>query len=154
MEWEYLWAVMGKFDFGEGFLSWVKLLYCSPQAAIREAGHISAPFTLHRGTQQGCPLSPLLFAIAIEPMAALIRANQGLCSFQYREIREKFMLYADDAMVLLGDTSDTLRVAMAIICEFVNYLGPTINWTKSTAAGCKSGQRRADDTNYTSIKWH
>lgn len=30
IEWQYLWAVLGKFDFGKMFLSWVQLLYSSP----------------------------------------------------------------------------------------------------------------------------
>ena len=58
VEWKYLWAVMRKFGFGEGFISWVQLLYSSPVAAIREGGRVSRTFNLHRGTRQGCPLSP------------------------------------------------------------------------------------------------
>lgn len=30
VSWRYLWAVLGKFGFGERFIAWVKLLYASP----------------------------------------------------------------------------------------------------------------------------
>lgn len=124
IEWQFLWATMHKFGFGPIFISWVQLLYSSPMAVIREAGHVSAPFPLHRVTRQGCPLSPLLFAIAIEPMGPSIR-------FKYGQIHKKSMLYADDTMLLLGDTSESLREAMSVIGGFGTFSGLAINWSKS-----------------------
>lgn len=78
IEWIYLWEVLKRFGFGERYISWVCLLYCHPQSAIR-ASHI---FTLGRGTRQGCPLSPL-FALAIEPLAIKIRDNLNIIGFCY-----------------------------------------------------------------------
>lgn len=37
-----------------------------PMAAVRTDNNISKYFKLQRGTRHGCPLSPHLFAIAIE----------------------------------------------------------------------------------------
>ena len=41
------------------------------------------------------------------------------------------MLYADDTMLLLGDTSGSLREAMSVIQTFGSFSGLLINWTKS-----------------------
>ena len=57
--WDYLF-----FYFGEKFVSWVRLLYASPQAMVRTNGTNSEYFRLHRSTRQGCPLSQL-FAIVM-----------------------------------------------------------------------------------------
>lgn len=67
---------MDTFGLGSGFISWVKLLYSSPVASVQTNNVLSPSFQLHRGTRQGCPLSPLLFAIAIEPLAIWLRSEE------------------------------------------------------------------------------
>lgn len=69
VEWTYLFATMQRFGFSPSFVSWVRLLYSSPSASVCSNNVHSSYFRLQRGTQQGCPLSPLLFVIAIEPLA-------------------------------------------------------------------------------------
>lgn len=46
------------------------LLYTSQLAAVHTNNDLSPFFQFQCGTKQGCPLSPLLFAVAIEPRAA------------------------------------------------------------------------------------
>lgn len=65
-------------------------------------------------------------------MAALIRSNPQVQVFRFGELQEKIMLYTDDTMLLLGDTSDSLKAAMSIIVQFGRYSGLVINWTKSS----------------------
>ncbi len=77
VEWGYLFFILQKFSFSSDFISWVKLLYASPVASVHTSGPQSAPFPLYRGTGQGCPLSPLLFALAIEPPAIWLRQESG-----------------------------------------------------------------------------
>jgi len=65
-----------RFGFGNIFISWIRLLYTSPQACVRTNNDYSDYFPLKRGIRQGCPLSPLLFAIAIEPLAVALKSGQ------------------------------------------------------------------------------
>ncbi len=67
VEWNYLFRTLNEFSFGNTFIDWVKLLYVSPQATVSVNGLTSQMFSLERGTKQGCPLSPLHFALIIEP---------------------------------------------------------------------------------------
>lgn len=73
VEWQYLWSVMKKLGFGPGFLNWVQMLYLKPTACIKVNGMESSSFPLARGTRQECPLSLLLFAVAIGPVATCLR---------------------------------------------------------------------------------
>lgn len=70
-----------KFGFRAKFPPLVRLLYSSPQAVIRVAEQLSPTFSLGRGTLQGCSLSPLLFAIAIEPLVVVNRSNPAIVTF-------------------------------------------------------------------------
>lgn len=50
------------------FINWLRTLYKHPTASIKLGGCLSQSFSLQRGTRQGCPLSPVLFAIAVKPV--------------------------------------------------------------------------------------
>lgn len=75
VEWDYLFYTLDKFGFGKKCILWIKLLYSSPLAAVRTNNIQSDYFRLYRSTRQGCPLSPLLFAVAIEPLSIALRSN-------------------------------------------------------------------------------
>lgn len=92
---------------------------------------MSAPFALHTGTRQGCPLSLLLFAHAAEPLACLIRTSPDIVGFMVGELEERISLYADDMLLYLGDVSSSIASAMSIIADFGIWSGLSINWDKS-----------------------
>ena len=73
VEWQYMWEVLRKVGVGPQFIQWVQVLYKNPLAQVKVIGVVSLVFTLERGIRQGCPLSPLLFALTLEPIAAWIR---------------------------------------------------------------------------------
>ncbi len=76
LEWNYMWAVLQCFGFGEHFVSMIKTLYHSPAASVITGNIMSPSFPLQRGTRQGCPLSPLLFCLSLEPLAQAIRKSE------------------------------------------------------------------------------
>lgn len=69
IEWRYLCDTLRRFGFEEKYLKWIKLLYTEPVAEIKSNNQTSKPFNLCRSTCQGCPMSPLLFLFAIQPLA-------------------------------------------------------------------------------------
>lgn len=131
VEWPFLWAVLDKFGFGPAFISWIRLFYTSPKARLMVNGQYSSSFVLGRGTRQGCPMSPLLFALAVEPLAAAIRQNNMIKGFSRGSLEDKIALYADDMLLFLEDTSSSLTAAFEAIKLFGTFSGLTINWNKS-----------------------
>ncbi|KAM4632474.1 uncharacterized protein O3C94_018992 [Discoglossus pictus] len=91
VEWPYLFKVLDNFGFRGQFITLLRTYNEAPTAILRLPGDHRAQINIERGTKQGCPLSPLLFAMAMEPLAQLIRANrevQGLqgCTYLFESL--------------------------------------------------------------------
>ena len=113
------------------FLSWIKLIYADPQAMVLTNGLTSQPFHLLRGTRQGCPLSPLLFTLAIEPLAMAIRKDPKLEGIKVGDVEHRIALYADDILLFCSNLKYTLPALLELIKVFGSFTGYKINDTKS-----------------------
>lgn len=102
LEWQYLWRVMEAAQLGPRFIGWVKMLYGAPGARVKVNNELSERFGLGRGMRQGCPMSPLLFAIAIEPLAVALRTSRWMREFGVGDWEDKLALYADDLLLFWG----------------------------------------------------
>uniref|UniRef100_A0A9J8CV62 Reverse transcriptase domain-containing protein n=1 Tax=Cyprinus carpio carpio TaxID=630221 RepID=A0A9J8CV62_CYPCA len=131
VEWDYLFSTLKKFGFGDKFVSWVKLLYSSPVASVKTNGISSEYFSLHRGTRQGCPLSPLLFAIAIEPLAISFRSNCNITGIHRAGKEQKISLYADDVVLYISNPESCLPHVLSILGQFGSVSGYKLNLHKS-----------------------
>lgn len=116
----------------ETAIQWIKTLYNIPLASVITNGIISSPFQLQRGTRQGCPLSPLLFALFLEPLAAAIRQNDKITGVLSINTNHKISLYADDILLFLQNPKTSLTEIIKLINEYSIISDYSINWTKST----------------------
>lgn len=132
VEWPFLFEVLQRFGIKNTFLSWIKLLYSNPQAIVLTNGQLSTPFSLFRGTRQGCPLSPLLFTIAIEPLAMAIRNHTDFRGIKIGDKEHRIALYADDVALFCSNLKQTIPALMDLIQYFGSFSGYKINFTKST----------------------
>lgn len=152
VEWEYLFDVLDRFGLGLNFIEWVKLLYRSPVARVMVNGLVSDIFPLCRGTRQGCPLSPLLFALALEPLAETIRNHNGLFGVKLGDTEYRISLYADDILLFITKPEDSVSVLVSIICQFGQISGYKINYDKSEALPLGDFGDRAALVNFP-FKW-
>lgn len=78
VNWTYLYKVLHKFGFHKDIIRSIQALYDTPTAKIKINGYLSKSFTLERGTRQGCPWSPQLFALYLEPLVQSIRQDKTI----------------------------------------------------------------------------
>lgn len=62
--------------------------------------------------------SPLLFALAVEQLAIAIRLCFGIKGFLRETGKERIALYAEDFLLFLVDTEQSLRQVMNIVEGF------------------------------------
>lgn len=133
LSWEYLFALLRRLNMGPRFLSYITLLYTDITASVRVAGATSPVFSIGRGTRQGCPLSPYLFALAMEPLAAWVRMDAQVAGLEWAEgLSDRIALYADDVLFFLTDIDKTGPRLLRIMQVFGETSGLYMNPLKST----------------------
>lgn len=73
-----MFVTLKHFGFNDSFINWVKAMYTDIQTCVMNNGWVSETFKNSRGIRQGCPLSALLFVLAVEIMAQRLRNNKNV----------------------------------------------------------------------------
>lgn len=110
IEWHYLFNLLPRYGFGGKFMKWIELLYTNSTARIMTNNNLSS--YLERSTRQGCPLSPLLFILAIEPLAMSIREKANLSEITIGDHEHRISLYADDMILFLSNLSNSVQTLL------------------------------------------
>ena len=131
LSWPFLYKVLEKFGMHKSFIDAIRTLYNKPTARIKVNGYLSDVISLKRGSRQGCPSSPNLFAIFIEPLAQWIRQTTSIKGISILEEEHKVALYADDILVYLTTPSNSLPELMKLLDSFGKYSGYKLNVQKT-----------------------
>ena len=115
------------------YLNIIKAVYDKPTANIILNGEKLRPFPLKSRTQQGCPLSPLLFSIVLEDLATAIREGKEIKGIQIGKEEVKLSLFADDMILYIENPKYATRKLLELITEFVRVAGYEITAWKSLA---------------------
>jgi hypothetical protein len=153
LEWNFLFTALKCFNFGESFIHWIKTLYKSPSACIKNNGYLSRDVQMERSIRQGCPISALLFIVAVETMAINIRQNENIGGISIDNgDTVKIMQYADDGVLFLNNEEE-IHEAIRLITRFGNVAGTSLNVEKSEGLWLRPYKYRQQNCTLLDIKW-
>lgn len=98
----------------------INAVYLKTTARLRVNNIFSETIVLGKGTRKGCPLLPLLFAFAIEPLASLIQVHEKIKGIKNCDIEKKIGLYADDIVMYISNFKTFLKYTLNTFKEFAN----------------------------------
>lgn len=129
-----MFAILKRWGFDQTFLNIIEALYSSTVTQIRLQGFYSQSIPILRGTKQGCPLSPLIFATAIQTLAIAIREHPDIQGVNRGPRQQhKIALYADDLLVFVTSPITSLPTICRPLEDFNHISGLHVNFSKSLA---------------------
>lgn len=126
--WKVVMDVMG---FGGAFRNYLKAIYNDPQAKVYSPGFLSDKIDLRKGTRQGCPLSPVLFNIALEPLIQLLLQTGVYDGIKVGRTEIKLACFADHLLLYLQSPEKHLKWVLDILEHYGKATGYKINVSKS-----------------------
>uniref|UniRef100_A0A8C5MHD9 Reverse transcriptase domain-containing protein n=1 Tax=Leptobrachium leishanense TaxID=445787 RepID=A0A8C5MHD9_9ANUR len=135
VDWSFLITVLAKLGLGPRWLAWVSALYSNPTALLRVNGSLSSPLSVRNGTRQGCPLSPILFIITLEPFLQRLRDNECIRGYKGPLHEYKVSAFADDVLLTIIDPLQSLPAFLREVHLYAAVSNFKINTTKCEAIG-------------------
>ena len=131
----YLFRTLEAFGFGPLFVGALRVLYRDTSSLLKVNSVLCAPFPARRGIRQGCPLSGMLYALAIEPLLHALRrrlSGVALPPAVGPSLAPPLRLsaYADDVTVFLN-TQEDVEALTACQRAYERASSARINWAKS-----------------------
>ena len=153
VDWSFLFKVLERLGFGPSFVRWVQLLYSGVRSVVLVNGYASPPVFPSGGVRQRCPVSPMLYVLTMEVLAAGIRAHPDVVGLAVpgtgREL-SMLSLYADDTSVIVT-SEEAIEAVFAVYARFERGTGSQLNLTN--CEGLWLGTWRGPPDSPVPIEW-
>ena len=112
----FLATVLETAGFKPEFRKWISMMYHNPQAVVQVNARRSRVFAIERSVRQGCPLSPLLYVLALEPLLRRLRTtNPALRGVPFTgPLTARVSAFADDITVFVSRRLNIKAVKKAV----------------------------------------
>ena len=116
---QYMFKVLKKFDFGDNFIKWIKILYNNIKSSVKCNGHLTPYFIISRGVRQGDPMSSMLYVLLSEPLNLLLKSQAEIKGVTVTEDIYSFIYqHADDTTLTVSTVSSVEN-----IFRYLDYYG-------------------------------
>ena len=105
-------------------------MYKDAKSCVVNNGFSSEFFLIKRGIRQGCPLSALLFILAVEILSLHIQNNNEIKGIRINNKEIKLTQLADDMTLFVNDKA-SLKTAFNSLDKFTQCSGLRLNYTKT-----------------------
>ncbi|KAE9298518.1 hypothetical protein PR003_g23215 [Phytophthora rubi] len=133
---QFLYAVLRRHGYPRHFVQVIEKLHTGTNVRFLANGTRSRTVMVTRGIRQGCPLAPLLFILALEPLYRRLEKGAVHQGITLKTCTATAALrvagYADDTAIYLRSPAE-LEVALATITDFGAASGLHLNCSKTVA---------------------
>lgn len=127
---DYIFRTLRSYNLADNYTNWVETLYHSAEASVVSDGFSTGSSPVKRGVRQGCPLSPLIFVMAVKKMADAIRNCELIRGIDILDTNLKIFQFADDSTLILRDEA-SLDKSWEILSQFRSVSGMELNTAKT-----------------------
>ena len=150
----FLVTVLETAGFKPEFCRWISMMYHNPQAVVQVNGRCSGSYAIERLVRQGCPLSPLLYVLALEPLLRRLRdegTSPALRGVPFAgPLTSRVPSFADDITVFVSRRRD-IKALKEVIVDYERIAGAKVNFDKSE--GLRLGAWRWSSTLPGPFRW-
>ena len=129
LDWKFLFECLRKYNFGDNFIKWIRILYNKPSFSVKNNGWISKEVIMNRGVRQGCAVSALLFILAVEFLATEIKREKNINGITLFHKSSHVIQYADDTTLTLSD-KQSVKNSIKMVKNFETVSGLELNIDK------------------------
>ena len=144
---QFLASVLETAGFEPEFCRWISMMYHNPQAVVQVNGRHSGGIAIKRSVRQGCPLSPLLYVLALEPLLRRLRDEGTSPALRgiplVGRLVARVSMFADDITVFVSRRLDIEAVKEAVV-KSERIARAKVNFDKSE--GLRLGAWRGSNT--------
>ena len=132
---------------GNGFWMLMTLARDTGPVYITGTLALSAPFYTTRGIKQGCPASPLLFALLLTGLEKRLLCLHSTSLGHAGPAPHALVSYADD-IKLFAQSAHGMQQLLAMVSYYVGHLGLSLDWEKTKVLFLRA---RAQPSSFTAL---